>query len=251
MTVSTIESPMRVLGIHGGGGETWLKELGAPSMMFGVWDAFEYVVLPPGGTAGVHRHNHTEEIWLVVSGRNTLTVEDEQKEIGSGDVVLTSYHGAHGSHQVGDEPFVMLVIAAEYIGPRTLPVKTKGHYFVGNLRTTAQTETNLQGGRGTARVGAIAADTMRPILGAPWDTIALISLDPGSSLGPRNLNNAEVFVFITAGQGIAHVEQEHQIDLAAGTCLTYVKDSLLHLEQKGNERLEFYFAELGIPEAGL
>lgn len=33
--------------------------------------------------------------------------------------------------------------------------------------------------------------------------------------------------------------------------MTVVKNSLLHLERTGDEELAFYFAELGIPEAGL
>jgi hypothetical protein len=53
------------------------------------------------------------------------------------------------------------------------------------------------------------------------------------------------------GSGIAHTEEGDEVELAPGTCLTLVKDALLHLEQSGDQALEFYFVELGVPEAGL
>jgi|GEM_PF-4657903 len=60
-------SPARIQGFHGGSEMEW-KALVEPSVLFGACNAIECARFLRGA-AGLHAHNHTEELWLVVPGR--------------------------------------------------------------------------------------------------------------------------------------------------------------------------------------
>lgn len=247
MMISTTDSPSRIMGFHGGSNVLW-KGLGAPSIMFGDWDAIECGIFPPEAVAGVHFHNHTEEMWLAISGRAVVTLSDQEKEVGPGDVILSSFDALHGTRQIGEEPYTCVAILANVTVPRTRNLRkgeTLGRYHVAKLRKELKEGVELDGIQGSARIATIQKDSLRSVLKAPWQSISLISLDPGSSFGPRTLDSSEAFIFVTSGRGIAHSHYE-DVDLAPNTSLTLLLDTVLHLEG-GEEPLEFFFVELGVP----
>jgi mannose-6-phosphate isomerase-like protein (cupin superfamily) len=57
------------------------RELGVTS--FGM----NQMVLKPGQRSRIHRHEHQEEVYLVLEGRLTLVVEGEEHELGHGELV--------------------------------------------------------------------------------------------------------------------------------------------------------------------
>jgi mannose-6-phosphate isomerase-like protein (cupin superfamily) len=51
--------------------------------------------LDPGAAFGVHRHVDSEELYVVLSGTGTASVDDERYEIGPGDVVTLKRGQTH------------------------------------------------------------------------------------------------------------------------------------------------------------
>ena len=71
-----------------------------------VWAKFE-----PGGTYELHSHTH-EQASVMISGRMRLTVGDEVREIGPGDMWFAPANVEHGGEILGDEPVVFIDIYA-------------------------------------------------------------------------------------------------------------------------------------------
>jgi len=57
------------------------RELGVSS--FGL----NQVVLPPGKLGRIHRHEHQEEVYIVLEGTLTISIEGEERRLGAGDVL--------------------------------------------------------------------------------------------------------------------------------------------------------------------
>ena len=71
-----------------------------------VWARFD-----PGGTYEHHSHPH-EQMSVMISGRMRLTVGDEVRDIGPGDVWFVPAHVQHGGELLGDEPVVFIDVYA-------------------------------------------------------------------------------------------------------------------------------------------
>ena len=71
-----------------------------------LWAKFE-----PGGTYELHSHPH-EQMSVVVSGRMRLTVGDEVRDIGPGDMWYAPASVKHGGEILGDEPVVFIDVYA-------------------------------------------------------------------------------------------------------------------------------------------
>ena len=63
----------------------------------------------PGHSVPTHSHPH-EQIGMVYSGRATLCIGDEEREVGPGDFYCIPAGVPHSDTTLGDEPFVMLDI---------------------------------------------------------------------------------------------------------------------------------------------
>ena len=53
-------------------------------------------VLEPGASFGVHRHIDSEELYVILDGTGRASVDDEEWEIGPGDVVTLHKGQSHG-----------------------------------------------------------------------------------------------------------------------------------------------------------
>ena len=49
-----------------------------------------YVTYAPGTTVARHSHEATEQVMWIVAGGLTMTVGDERRELGAGDVVVVN-----------------------------------------------------------------------------------------------------------------------------------------------------------------
>jgi quercetin dioxygenase-like cupin family protein len=67
-----------------------------------VWAKFE-----PGGTYALHSHPH-EQVSVMISGQMRLTVGDEVRNIGPGDMWYAPANVQHGGEILGDEPVVFI-----------------------------------------------------------------------------------------------------------------------------------------------
>jgi len=64
--------------------------------------------LPPGGATEGHRHPSTEEFYYVLSGRGSITVEDETQELATSEGVLIPPGSYHRLVNTGRGPLVFL-----------------------------------------------------------------------------------------------------------------------------------------------
>jgi mannose-6-phosphate isomerase-like protein (cupin superfamily) len=71
----------------------------------------DLVVVPPGGSIGLHTHDRdNEEIYVIVEGRGTMQVDGETFGVGPGDVVVNRPGGTHGLDNTGSAPLRLVVV---------------------------------------------------------------------------------------------------------------------------------------------
>ena len=68
-------------------------------------------VLAPGVSIGVHRHEHDEEYYYVLSGRGVMTLDGERFEVKAGDITAVYPGGEHGLENSADEDMRIVVIS--------------------------------------------------------------------------------------------------------------------------------------------
>jgi len=66
---------------------------------------FKYVrdiIIPVGSIIGTHEHLDDEEVFYIISGNGTITVDGETRKIGPGSVVLTLPGSSHRIENNGE-----------------------------------------------------------------------------------------------------------------------------------------------------
>jgi mannose-6-phosphate isomerase-like protein (cupin superfamily) len=93
-------------GTHNGGGQTvgYSFFQTTPNLRL----VFRKRALKPGSGIGYHVQRE-DEIYYVLSGRGSMTVDDVTFDVGPGTAVLTRPGSSHGLKQVGDEDLVILI----------------------------------------------------------------------------------------------------------------------------------------------
>lgn len=71
------------------------------------------IVLKAGSSVGVHKHDGDEEIYYFVSGKGVMTVDDQEREVEPGDVVLTKTGSSHGLRNSAEEDMIFFVVCAK------------------------------------------------------------------------------------------------------------------------------------------
>lgn len=87
--------------------------------MFEIWgrsdfksnvDFIDRVVIPPGSTVGYHKHGNNEEMYIVLDGQGTMTIDNETVTVRKGDMILNPAYGEHGLANDSDSDIDLLVI---------------------------------------------------------------------------------------------------------------------------------------------
>jgi mannose-6-phosphate isomerase-like protein (cupin superfamily) len=93
-------------GTHNGGGQTvgysFFKKVPKLALVF------RKRALKPGSGIGYHEQKE-DEIYYVLSGHGTLTIDGKAVEVGPGDAVLTRPGSSHGLKQTGPEDLVIMI----------------------------------------------------------------------------------------------------------------------------------------------
>jgi mannose-6-phosphate isomerase-like protein (cupin superfamily) len=75
--------------------------------------AFQFIDLtqiPPGSSIGLHTHADDEEVYVIISGRGSMTLDGETFEVGPGHVIRNRPGGTHGLVNSGRELLTMVVL---------------------------------------------------------------------------------------------------------------------------------------------
>jgi mannose-6-phosphate isomerase-like protein (cupin superfamily) len=93
-------------GTHNGGGETigYSFFSKVPNLKL----VFRKRAFHPGSGVGLHEQKE-DEIYYVLSGRGTMTLDGKSVDITPGTAVLTRTGSSHSLKQVGSEDLVMLI----------------------------------------------------------------------------------------------------------------------------------------------
>lgn len=70
----------------------------------------EIVCYEPGQGTAVHHHPRQDEMFYVVEGKGTITVEDESIVAGPGKLVMVQAHKRHGFQAAEDSRWVLMFI---------------------------------------------------------------------------------------------------------------------------------------------
>lgn len=68
------------------------------------------VHVAPGNGHPFHYHSTMEEIIYVLSGRAEQWIEEEQRDLGPGEMVHIPKGVVHGTYNAGDQPLVFLAV---------------------------------------------------------------------------------------------------------------------------------------------
>ena len=93
-------------GPHSGGGQTTAYSFfrKAPGLTL----AFRKRAMKPGSAIGYHLQTE-DEIYYVLSGKGSMTVDNKSFDVGPGDAILTRTGSSHGLKQVGSEDLVLMI----------------------------------------------------------------------------------------------------------------------------------------------
>ena len=89
------ESVLELLGIRAGGVHS---------------HSLARIVIPPGKGADPHFHKHSEESYLILSGRAALHIDQSEFELHAGEAVLIEPMEVHQISNPGDEDLVFLAV---------------------------------------------------------------------------------------------------------------------------------------------
>jgi uncharacterized cupin superfamily protein len=76
------------------------------------------MILRPGQRSRIHRHAHQEEVYLVLAGTLTLSIEGEERELGQGELARVAPELRRQLSNRGGEDLLMIALggATEHVG---------------------------------------------------------------------------------------------------------------------------------------
>jgi len=81
---------------HGGQGSVdWTDVLSGSSLQGRRLNFFHDDILKPGVTIGLHTHETDEEYYYILSGNGTMTLDEEDHQVGPGDIAAVFPGGSH------------------------------------------------------------------------------------------------------------------------------------------------------------
>ncbi len=93
----------------------------------GPWECVDYMTIPPGTEFGLHVHDGSEELYVILKGSGTALLDGVERRIGPGDYLMLRNGGAHGVRNDGPEAIELLCVCV-YLGEthRLIPIWEPG-----------------------------------------------------------------------------------------------------------------------------
>jgi len=70
------------------------------------------LVLESGSSIGIHPHDGDEEVYFIIDGKGLMIVDNEEREVITGDAVLTKSGSCHGLKNIGEQSLRIFVVCA-------------------------------------------------------------------------------------------------------------------------------------------
>ncbi|WP_422133981.1 cupin domain-containing protein [Endozoicomonas sp. ALD040] len=78
----------------------------------GAWDFAIRVVMPTGSSMGEHSHANDEEMYIILKGEGTMTIDGKERRVSTGDMIVNKPYGCHSLVNDSSEEIELLIIQA-------------------------------------------------------------------------------------------------------------------------------------------
>lgn len=95
---------------HSGAGSVELFEIWEKADFQSNIDFIDRIIVPPGSSIGFHQHGNNEEMYVVLEGTGRMKIENEEVDVGKGDMILNPAGGRHGLTNNSNRNIDLLVI---------------------------------------------------------------------------------------------------------------------------------------------
>ncbi|RYV01680.1 cupin domain-containing protein [Shewanella sp. OPT22] len=81
---------------HDGEGSVDLFEVFGRSDFMSKCEFIDRQIIPPNSTVGYHKHGNNEELYIVLDGEGTITLDGVKSKVIKGDIIKNKPYGFHG-----------------------------------------------------------------------------------------------------------------------------------------------------------
>lgn len=235
--LATTSAPSTIHGVHGAAGVSYWKCFARGNVLASPLEAWEYAALGPHGLNGEHHHSRTDEVYFILAGEGTMTLDGEPVAVAPGDAILTPLGARHGLRNNTGELLAWLTIEATAPATQAILDSTQP-------QNGAQMNIADEGAHPRAKVKSLNNGKRfipEATLSPSWRALEIAHLTAGEQLA-LNAGQLEHLVYVLAGQGAAEADGE-EIQLEPGTALTLPRGSSATLHG-GEPALEVFHVEL-------
>ncbi|MFL6575590.1 MAG: cupin domain-containing protein, partial [Povalibacter sp.] len=108
-----------VQSMKGGTGTVQYRRVFEPSVFYTAWSYLDHLLLPKGSSVGPESLSEMSEVYYVVSGNGTVTVDSQTATIGAGDAIPIDLHQTKSFAAGADHLELMIIGVARDMAAKT------------------------------------------------------------------------------------------------------------------------------------
>ncbi len=95
---------------HDGIGQVALYEVFGSEDFMSNCEFIDRQVIPPKSVVGYHKHGKNEELYIILEGEGTMTIDGASQKVTKGDIIKNRPFGEHGLVNDSDNSLDLLII---------------------------------------------------------------------------------------------------------------------------------------------